>query len=85
MERRGLHAWVYAVAISGEPDQERGALAGITVDFDVPAVGFHQPPGDGQSQADAASGARARLVDPVEPLEDVGQVLSRDTRTAVSY
>jgi len=48
-------------------------------------VRLDQLPGDGQAQPRASTGAGARPITPVEPLEDMGEVVRGDTRSGVGH
>ena len=58
-----------------QEDRERRALAGFAVHLDRAGVGFDDPLADGEPEARALFRMRARIVRPVETLEDVRLIL----------
>ena len=62
---------------------EGAALSQLAVDGDIAAVGLGDMFDDGQPQAGAAELAAARLVHPVEPFEQTGEMLFGDAHALV--
>ena len=69
---------------AGEPDGDGGSLIRRAVDFDRAVQIVNKLLGDGQTEAGAAALARARLVDAVEALEDVGQIAFGDADAVIA-
>src|SRR5690606_16420833 len=66
-----------------QDDRERGLLTGPAAGADGAAVVGDDLPGDGQPQAAAAGAASTRGVGAPEPVEDVGELLRRDSVAVV--
>src|SRR6476661_1393219 len=70
---------------AGKWDREGRALLWRCLQLDLPTVRFDDGRHDREAQPGAAFGARTRLVDAVEAVEDVRGVLRRDARSRVSH
>ena len=69
----------------GYSEGESRTLAYFAFHTDLPAVGFDQLPGNGQPQTGPSCCSGSRFVDPIEALEDVGQVLRGNAFSSVPY
>ena len=69
----------------GEPDVERGAYAHLTPGGEAAAVQVDYLLADGETEAAAPGSPRAILVDPIEPVEEVRQVLLNLLDNAIKY
>src|SRR5215216_7456935 len=69
----------------GEADPEGGAHADLALHGDVAAVHLDDLPADGEPQAAPPGRARAILVHPVEPLEELAQLFLRDADAGILY
>lgn len=62
----------------GQADGEGSAMPRIALDFDVPAMGLHDPPRGGEAQADAGNVAVASILQTMEGLEETRELLPVD-------
>jgi hypothetical protein len=65
-------------------EEEMRALAGLALDPDAPAVGLDQMAGDGQPQPRPPVRPGPGFLRPVEPIEDIGQILRGDPHPGVA-
>ena len=77
--------WSRASNVGQEADRECGALAGLTLDSDVPPEHAAEGAGDGKAEAGAAEFAGGRCIRLREALEQAIQLLRRHADAGVTH
>src|SRR2546428_2376523 len=84
---RGFGRW-WAKPLSGDqrqPDREGCSATAGTVHGDFSTLPFDECPANRQSQTDAGRLRLAGDTSPVEPLEELGYLVLRDSRTRITH
>src|SRR3972149_11376998 len=68
----------------GKLHHKRRALTRRALDGDRPSVGHSYPTADAETETRSSRRPAARLVHAIEPVEDMRQVLRRDSHTILS-